>query len=255
VSVEDLLAHPLLWRGQDGGLADTAAIATGFPVLDRYLPGGGWPLTGISEIFIERYGLGELRILMPALAALSRRAVTARQWIVWIAPPFVPYAPALAHHGVDLSRILLVHPSGKKRFHEGAESAGGEPASTEPARPELPFRSRSADHREALWAVEQVIRSQSSVAVLAWVREADVPALRRLQLGAETCRCWTVLFRPFAAIGQSSPAALRFSLSSAAPGAMTASDIALDAAPVASRSGIRLEIHKCRGRRPRSFLL
>jgi cell division inhibitor SulA/protein ImuA len=223
VSVDDLLRHPLLWRGQDGGPAGTAAIATGFADLDRYLPGGGWPLTGISEVFIERYGLGELSVLMPALAALSRRAVTARQWIVWIAPPFVPYAPALVQHGVDLSRILLVHPSRRQR---------AAPEST-----------------EALWAVEQAVRSQSSLAVLAWVREADVPALRRLQLGAEACRCWTVLFRPAAAIGQSSPAVLRFSLSPATP-----ADTAV-ATPAGVRAGIHLEIQKCRGRRPRGFLL
>jgi cell division inhibitor SulA/protein ImuA len=231
MSVEDLLAHPLLWRGQDGGSADTATIATGFTALDRYLPGGGWPLTGISEIFIERYGLGELSILMPALAALSRRAVTARQWIVWIAPPFVPYAPALAHHGVDLSRILLVHPAGRKQSGKGA------------------------DPDEALWAVEQVIRSQSSVAVLAWVREADVPALRRLQLGAEAYRCWTVLFRPLQAVGQSSPAALRFSITPTEPQATILSGAAVAATPVANQIGIQIEIHKCRGRRPRSFLL
>jgi hypothetical protein len=226
VSVEDLLRHPLLWRGQDGGTAGTAAIATGFPELDRYLPGGGWPLTGITEIFIERYGLGELRILMPALAALSRQAVTAKQWIVWVAPPFVPYAPALAEYGVDLSRILLVHPSGKKLSGSFLPEA-----------------------REALWAIEQVIRSQSSVAVLAWAREADVPALRRLQLGAETCRCWTVLFRPLAAISQSSPAALRFRLTA------SAADVAAGNGSVLAQAGIHIEIQKCRGRRPRSFLL
>jgi cell division inhibitor SulA/protein ImuA len=203
--IEELASHPLLWRGRDGVLADTPAIATGFDALDCYLPGGGWPLAGISEIFVEHYGLGELRLLMPALAALSRRAVESKQWIVWVAPPFVPYAPALADHGVDLSRILLVHP-----------------------------RKDS----DALWAVEQAIRSQSSAVTLAWVREADVTALRRLQLGAEACRCWTVLFRPPAAIGQSSPATLRFRL-----------------LPGAGPAGIRIDIQKCRGRKPRSFLL
>lgn len=208
MSVEDLLAHPKLWRGQSGGLAGLPAIATGFDALDRYLPGGGWPLTGISEIFIEHYGLGELRVLVPALAGLSRSAVEAGKWIVWVAPPFVPYAPALAHHGIDLSRILLVHPNADK---------------------------------EALWAVEQAIRSQSCVAALAWIREADVTALRRLQLGAEACHCWTVLFRPAEAIGQSSPAALRFSLPPVLPSGHGA--------------GIRVEIQKCRGRRPASFLL
>ena len=212
MGVEDLLEHPLLWRGANGGSAGTAAIATGFALLDRYLPGGGWPLLGLTEVFVERYGLGELRILMPALAALSLRAAAARRWIVWVAPPFVPYAPALAQHGVELSRVLIVHPS-----------------------------------TNALWAVEQAVRSQSSVAVLAWIGKADVPALRRLQLGAETSRCWTVLFRPAAALHESSPAALRFSLA-AVPG--TAADGSAD-----GMAGIRVEIRKCRGRRPQSFLL
>lgn len=211
MSIENLLSHPLLWRGQDGGPADTAAIATGFEELDRYLPGGGWPLAGISEILVERYGLGELSVLMPALAALSRQAVEAKKWIVWIAPPFVPYAPALLHHGVDLSRILLVHPKAPRG---------------------------DADPKDALWAVEQAIRSQSSIAALAWVRHADITALRRLQLGAEQYRCWTVLFRPAAAVTDSSPAVLRFRL-----------------LPGGERNGIRVEIQKCRGRKPRSFSL
>lgn len=219
MDVEDLLSHPLLWRGQSTSLARTPAITTGFDSLDRYLPGGGWPLTGISEIFIEHYGLGELRVLMPALAALSHRAVEVKKWIVWIAPPFVPYAPALADHGVDLSRILLVHPPGAKK-----------------------------NTKEILWAVEQAIRSQSSVATLAWVKEADVAALRRLQLGAEMHRCWTVLFRPAELIRQNSPAALRFSLSSGRGSSAGGS-------PGGDYADIRVEIDKCRGRKPRSFLL
>jgi cell division inhibitor SulA/protein ImuA len=226
VGVEDLLSHPLLWRGQGTSFAHTPAIATGFDALDRYLPGGGWPLTGISEIFIEHYGLGELRVLMPALASLSRRAVEVKKWIVWVAPPFVPYAPALAHHGVDLSRILLVHPPSSKKE---AKKKVAEPAGSDP--------------KDTLWAVEQAIRSQSSVATLAWVKEADQTALRRLQLGAETHRCWTVLFRPVETIKQNSPAALRFRL-------LSGSEL-----PSWDQASIRVEIDKCRGRKPKSFLL
>lgn len=211
-----MLSHPLLWRGAD--CADAPAIATGFDTLDRYLPGGGWPLSGISEIFIEHYGVGELRVLMPALAMLSHRAAEAKKWIVWIAPPFVPYAPALAHHGVDLRRILLVHPPGPK--------------------PGMEFDPVFANPKDALWAVEQAIRSQSSVAALAWVKKADMTSLRRLQLGAEAHHCWTVLFRPIEAMNQSSPAALRFKLSACG-----------------DQSAIRIEIQKCRGRKPKSFLL
>jgi hypothetical protein len=55
-------------------------------------------------------------------------------------------------------------------------------------------------------------------------------------LGAEASHCWTVLFRPAADIDQASPAALRFRLS-------------------AARHGLHIEIRKCRGRKPRNFLL
>jgi protein ImuA len=231
MGVEDLLSHPLLWKGQDAGLADTPAIATGFDALDRYLPGGGWPLAGISEIFVEHYGLGELRVLMPALATLSRCAVESKKWIVWIAPPFVPYAPALAHHGVDLSRILLVHPRGQSPFSKKKGSDPGVP------------QQKGSDPSDTLWAVEQAIRSQSSIATLAWVKTAGMTTLRRLQLGAETHRCWTVLFRTPEAMSQNSPAALRFSV---LPGG---------ALPGGDTADIRVEIQKCRGRKPRSFRL
>ena len=256
MGIEDLLSHPLLWRGQDGGLADTPAIATGFDALDRYLPGGGWPLAGISEIFIEHYGLGELRVLMPALAELSHRAVEAKKWIVWVAPPFVPYAPALAHHGVDLSRILLVHPPRKKNTKKGSEPFFSETETAETGSD--PFLAFSADPKDVLWAIEQAIRSQSSIATLAWVKVADVTELRRLQLGAEAHRCWTVLFRPLEAFGQSSPAALRFRLlpGTGLSGSERPADESSGAEPPdGHRVGLRVEIQKCRGRKPRNFFL
>lgn len=237
MGVEDLLSHPLLWKGQDAGLADTPAIATGFDALDRYLPGGGWPLAGISEIFVEHYGLGELRVLMPALAALSQSAVESKKWIVWIAPPFVPYAPALAHHGVDLSRILLVHPRGREAWGQ-RQYRGQSPFSKKKG-----SDPKEMDPEDTLWAVEQAIRSQSSIATLAWVKAAGVTSLRRLQLGAETHRCWTVLFRTPEAMGQNSPAALRFSV---LPGGVL---------PGGDTADIRVEIQKCRGRKPQSFRL
>jgi len=169
-----------IWRGT-GARSARVALPTGFAALDRYLPGGGWPLGPLIEVFVERYGVGERALLMPALAALTdgggSRAST-RKWVAWIAPPFVPYAPALQQRGVAVDAMLLVHPSGK----------------------------------ECLWTVEQVIRSGSSCGVLAWLAAADHVALRRLQLAAEAQGCWTILFRPMAARRERSPAALRLGL-------------------------------------------
>jgi cell division inhibitor SulA/protein ImuA len=179
----DLRAH--VWRG-DGARSSRATLATGFAPLDRYLPGGGWPLGALVEVFVERYGIGELALLIPALVALTRDEPSsgerraARKWVVWISPPFVPYAPALQQRSVGIDSLLIVQP-----------------------------RSRMKD---SLWTVEQVIRSGSSSGVLAWLAAADDVALRRLQLAAEEQSCWTVLFRPLAAQRERSPAALRIGL-------------------------------------------
>jgi len=170
-----------VWRGHSARTREVT-LPTGFAALDRYLPGGGWPLGQLIEVFVERYGVGELTLLMPALAALTAgeptRSAVARKWVVWIAPPFVPYAPALQQRGVGVDALLLVHPSNQDR----------------------------------LWTLEQVIRSGSSSGVLAWLAAADHVALRRLQLAAEEQSCWTILFRPSSARRERSPAALRIGL-------------------------------------------
>jgi protein ImuA len=169
-----------VWRGR--GATARAAISTGFLELDSYLPGGGWPNGAITEIFVDGYGIGELALLMPALASLTHAAPAApKKWVAWVAPPFIPYAPALQQYGVDTGCLLMIHPA--------------------------------RGHKSCLWAIEQTVRSGSSAGVLAWVAVADDVILRRLQLAAEDQVCWTVLFRPHEARRQRSPAALRIMLS------------------------------------------
>jgi hypothetical protein len=156
--------------------------ATGFKELDAHLPGGGWPAAALTEIILEDHGIGELSLLMPAMAELCRRDVGGQAcgWIFWVSPPFIPYAPALSKHGIDLNRVLLVH--------------------------------APATQYGSLWAVEQALRAGACVAVLVWARSVGQTALRRLQLAAERARCWTVLFRSDTALRQRSPAALRLRL-------------------------------------------
>jgi hypothetical protein len=173
--------HARIWRGNAAAVA-RAVIPTGFPELDRALPGGGWPLGAITELFVDGYGIGELELLMPALAALTKEdPAKPEKWVAWIAPPFVPYAPALQQHGVNIDRLLMIHPT-----------AGG---------------------KSRLWAIEQAVRSGASAGVLAWVAAASDVMLRRLQLAAEDQGCWLLLFRPANARLERSPAALRIHLS------------------------------------------
>jgi len=168
----ELLDGGRLWRG--GALATVRAEPTGFPPLDRELPGGGWPLGALSEILHERPGVGELSLTLPLLARLTR----ARRWTALVAPPFIPYAPALAHAGLDLSRLLIVEPS---------------------------------DSRESLWAAEQLLRAGAG-AVLAWSRTSDLQVLRRLQLAAEASDNLALLYRPASISRGFSPTALRLQL-------------------------------------------
>ena len=61
-----------MWRASSIDCNPHTGTPTGFPVLDRQLPGGGWPVDGIAELLYDHQGIGELRLLVPALAYLSR---------------------------------------------------------------------------------------------------------------------------------------------------------------------------------------
>ncbi len=181
-SLDKLLANPRVWRGRDQA-GQQAGLASGYPELDRHLPGGGWPRESLTEILTEHYGIGELRLLMPALARLSTETspqdFTEPGWIAWVAPPFQPYPPALQQCGIDLSRMLIVRPR---------------------------------DASEILWSAEQALSSGTCAAVLLWPSMLDDQASRRLQLAAEKGRSWAIAFRPLAARRQPSAAALRLEL-------------------------------------------
>ncbi len=181
-NLDHLLRHPGIWQADRGGAVPQEALPTGFAELDQALPAGGWPLGALTEILSQGMGAGELRLIMPALARLSREG----RWIAWIAPPHIPYAPALAAWGVDLSRLLLV----RTRFEN-----------------------------DALWAAEQTLRSGSCGAVLTWPAAVVDRGLRRLQLAAEAGECWGVLFRT-ARMQQRSPAAVRLKLEPFSRGAL-----------------------------------
>lgn len=172
MSLDSLLQRTDVWRG--GVAAPPTGLASGFAALDACL-NGGWPRGAVSELLMARAGIGELTLLVPALARLSREG----RWLVLVAPPYVPYAPALVRAGVDLARAIVVEP----------------PAA-----------------REALWVTEQALRAGACGAVLLWREEVEPRALRRLQLAAETGGGLGVLFRSLRHAGESSPAALRLRL-------------------------------------------
>jgi cell division inhibitor SulA/protein ImuA len=199
-----LLEHPAIWRGRSAARAEV--LPTGYAAFDACLPGGGWPRTGLIEILVSRFGVGELYLLFPALAALTCRP--AARWCVWVAPPLEPYAPALNAHGATLERMLVVRPSGQRGNPQRGRPSGDRAVSE--GTPSGGQRGRAS---EPLWAFEQTLGSGASDITLAWAaRSPRARALRRLQLAAERGKTLGVLFRPQRAAQESSAAVLRLAV-------------------------------------------
>jgi len=182
----DVLADARVWKLKDASAAPARPVwSTGKSSLDARLPGGGWPTASLIEVLLDDTGLGEVQLFLPALVACqaSRHGGDA-PWLVWIAPPHEPYAPALAQSGIELKRLLVVRPT---------------------------------TATEALWAAEQALSSGVCAAVLLWLKGTDDRWLRRLKLAAEAGGSLGVLFRPEKHRFEASPANLRIVISRGEP--------------------------------------
>ena len=169
--------HQQLWRADQLGNATVAAHPSRFPELDSQLPGGGWPLGMLTELIARNPGVGELRLLIPMLRQLTLE----RKVVIMLAPPLIPYAPALASFGIDLNYLIII---------------------------------QAPNAADRLWAVEQTLKSTSFGALLAWLPQDKTRPehLRRMQLAAQSSRGPVFLFRELPAQFESSPAPLRLLL-------------------------------------------
>lgn len=165
--------HPSLWRASQLGRSLTRCIDTGHPSLSKLLPGCGWPTGALVDLLVQQPGIGEVRLLAPALAKVASRKVALLQ------PPHAPQAIAFAAMGVSPESVLWLR------------------------------ANRSAD---ALWAAEQVLRSGSCGALLFWQNQIRADSLRRLHLAAQAGETLFFMMRPIAAAQDPSPAPLRLGL-------------------------------------------
>lgn len=175
VALDSLLHSRQVWQGRAAPMP-AASQPTGWPTLDAALPTGGWPEHAMTEILQPADGVGELQLVLPTLARLTREERT----VMVISPPYVPYVAGWEARGVVMSRVDIVR----------------------------------ADERDVLWAAEQCLRSASCAAVLAWPVHADDRSLRRLQVAADTGKALAFVFRDRRHAVQASPAALRLELES-----------------------------------------
>jgi len=184
--LQRLLNHPHIWKQGRVAAGRPEPLPSGFSELDEAL-GGGWPVGVITELLLEEQGIGEVRLLLPALQALQNSGVRGqkRRQLCWVNPPYIPYAPALARHGLNLSQLLIVNPESQT---------------------------------DVLWAMEQALRSRVCGAAVGWLDRAGRNALRRLQLAAEATVCWGVVVRHARHARSESAAPLRLQIAPAANG-------------------------------------
>lgn len=182
--LQQLLQRPDVWRSRERRSAlRSGGMRSGYAALDEALH-GGWPRSALSELLVAQPGCGEVQLLLPLLAQLGAQQL----WQFWINPPFIPYAPALAQHGIDLNTLVVVQ----------------------------------TDARQSLWACEQALRNSASGAVLYWPSEKlRYAELRKLQVAAGAEQCSGFIFRHDArAELETSPAALRLQLRAENNGAL-----------------------------------
>jgi protein ImuA len=179
--------HPTLWRAHQLGRSRDDTVPSGFAALDVELPGGGWPRRALSELLLPHAGIGELRLLAPAL----RQVAAAGRVVMLFDPPAALCAPGWAQLGIAVQQLVVV---------QGRAGARGA------ARELLP-------NADVLWAVEQALKSGHVGAVVAWLPvrlRADV--MRRLQLAAHQHDGPAFVLRDTLAQSRASAAPLRLQL-------------------------------------------
>lgn len=165
----------LVWQGEAMGHHQAPVVASGHAALDAVLPDGGWPCQTLTEILQAQAGLGEWRLLAPALASLVAQGGS----VLLVGAPQLPYLPALAREGVRPDRVIRIDV-------EGAA--------------------------ERLWATEQALKAHCVTAVLSWLPQARAEQIRRLQACAGRHPGLFFAFRPARVAQESSAAPLRLHL-------------------------------------------
>jgi protein ImuA len=171
--------HPSLWLGHQLGRHGDSVVSSGFAALDAELPGGGWPRRCLSELLLPHPGIGEIRLLAPALVEAQTRRV-----VMLFDAPLQLNAAALGSFGLDLDKLLIVN-----------------------------TRARVIPGSDSLWALEQALKSGHVGAVLAWLpARLRAERLRRLQLAAHNHDGVAFVVREAAVANRPSASPLRLAL-------------------------------------------
>jgi len=154
-SLHDLKNQRLIWQASQKISRSDNIIASGYASLDKKL-NGGWPAWGVVEITPKHLGIGELRLIIPALEYLNRH----NKLQAWVNPPARITPQNLGT--TDLSQTIIATPR------------------------------KSKDH---YWAAEQFLNSACCSSLVFWTDQLSPTQAKRLQLAAKNSRTLAFIIR------------------------------------------------------------
>ena len=192
--LQSLQTNHLIWQANSLNQDPNNSVTSGFAELDGKL-NGGWPDKGIIELQCSPIGIGEVRLLLPALRQLSLskaqgeglgesreknqtkpQAKLEESLYIWVAPPGRLNGQVLVEAGLPLANTLVVS---------------------------------GISAKEAFWLSEKSLRSGCCAAVVLWCDELEPNQAKRLQLAAKEGNSLGFVIRPPSKVSQSLPVSVR----------------------------------------------
>jgi protein ImuA len=206
------LANLRRYLAEAEGFGQAAAILPfEVPAIDEVLPWRGLPLAALHEIE-SASAAGEDGAAVAFLAGILARLVPARP-VLWCLQRPDLHPPGLALAGLEAQRLVLLH---------------------------------APQEHDALWAMEEGLRSRALAAVVGELEALSTPASRRLQLAAESAGVTGFVLHRSAGNAGASAAVTRWRVA------------ALPSTPTLGEPGIgwprwRVELLRCRGGMPAAW--
>lgn len=157
LSLQEIKNQRLVWSASNAAQRTAVAsqyLSSGFPVFDQQV--GGWPASGLVELQPSAMGIGELRLILPALSLLTESQnsdslnPSTKKLQVWL-------------------------PSGAQLMPHGLGSALASQTLVMKALP----------HTDALWVLDTLLQSGVCGSVVCWLSGLEPAQAKRLQLAAK----------------------------------------------------------------------
>lgn len=169
-SLQDLKNQRLIWNASRSERQQPKSIASSYPEFDQRLD--GWPESGLVELQIPTVGIGEVRLILPALQQLAQQEATHTKLQVWLTEQ-MQLMPQALDAAFAMNTVVIEH----------------------------------LDYKQILWALETLLSSGVCSAVVCWLPYLKPAQAKRLQVLAKDSNTLVFCLRDLGAnLGQGASA-------------------------------------------------